>query len=73
MLFRSKITGCTEISGNEINVNFVPAGTTMSVSGSVNPGGGVPPSISATVTLNLASGGSVGSVSVNGVGIITVR
>ncbi len=68
-----KITGCTEISGSQIIVNFIPAGTTMSVSGSNNPGGGVPPTTSAVVTLNLSSGGSVGGVSINGVGIITVR
>lgn len=67
-----KITGCTEIAGSEIIVTFAPAGTTMAVSGSDNPGGGQPPNTSATITLNLLSVDSSGSVSINAIGAITI-
>jgi len=64
-----KIAGCTEILGSQIIVNFAPAGTTMAVLGSDNPGGG---NTSATVTLNLLSVDRTGSVSINAIGTITV-
>ncbi|MEW6553160.1 MAG: type II secretion system protein [Actinomycetota bacterium] len=62
-----EITGCTEISGSAIVVMFTPSGTTMAVSGSDSGGG----SVSATVTLNLASGGLVGGVSITSEGTVT--
>lgn len=68
-----EVTGSTEISGSEIVVSFIPAGTTMNILGSDNPGGGIPPTTSATVTLNLSSGSKTGSVSINSMGNITVR
>jgi prepilin-type N-terminal cleavage/methylation domain-containing protein len=68
-----KLTGCTQISGSEIVISFIPAGTTMTYMGSDNPGGGIPPTTSTTVTLNLASGSKTGSVEINEMGNITVR
>ena len=67
-----RVTGSNEISGSEIVVSFIPSGTTMAIVGSDNPGGGIPPTTSETVTINLASGGRTGSVSINGMGTITV-
>ena len=44
-----KLTGCTEISGSEIVISFIPSGTAMTYMGSDNPGGGVPPTTSNSV------------------------
>jgi prepilin-type N-terminal cleavage/methylation domain-containing protein len=63
-----KIDGCDEISGNQIVVNFAPAGTTMAISGSDSLEG---PGTTSEVTLNLLSGGNAASVSINSIGMIT--
>lgn len=63
-----KLAGCAEIAGDAIVISFTPTGTTMSVSGSDSGGG----SSSSTVTLNLLSGDRAGSVSINGMGTISV-
>jgi type II secretory pathway pseudopilin PulG len=63
------LTGCSEIPGNAVMVTFRPSGTTMRISGSDLAGGNV----SQTVTLNLRSGGSTGSVSINSMGEVVLR
>ncbi len=68
-----KLTGCTEIPGNKIIIGFSPSGTTMTIQGSDDPGGGIPPTTSATITLNLLSGSKTGSVAINGMGDITLN
>lgn len=65
----AKVSGCTQIPGDAIVVNFSPAGTTMSISGTDGAGGNT----SGTVTLNLESGGKAGSVSIDSMGDITVQ
>ncbi len=59
-----KITGCNEIPGDVIIVNFRPSGTTMSVYGTGGSGGPA----SQPVTINIATGGLTGSVVINSLG-----
>ncbi len=67
-----KITRCTEIAGNKVSITFAPSGTTMSISGSDVPTVPNPPVTSETVTLEIGSGDKTGSVSIDGMGKITV-